>query len=204
MSQDEQTRFILVGGGWKYGNQKAAFWQARMLEQHPGQVKVLICLFSRSPDQWLEQFGRCERLFRENLGSVADYELAQPGAFLEQIQRATIIYLDEGDNVLAEQNLTKYPHLQKRFLGKTIVGSSAGANVLSAAYYSRSLRSVRSGLGILPVKVITHFETQPMPEKPLDWRRITEELVAYKDPQLPVYTLKENEFVTLDDCGDIL
>jgi len=42
------------------------------------------------------------------------------------------------------------------FKGKIIAGDSAGANVLSSAFYSMRI-GVSEGLGLIPIKIICHY-----------------------------------------------
>ena len=42
-------------------------------------------------------------------------------------------------------------------MDKTVAGSSAGAYVLSAFNYDKSEKTVRTGLGFVPVRTICHY-----------------------------------------------
>jgi hypothetical protein len=202
MNASLNTRYILVGGGWKSALDKASPWQRMMIDRHDGPVRVLICLFGREQPVWDERFAHVKGLFEINLGPQALYELALPGTFMQQIEDSDVVYLDEGDNVCMEKSLVSYRSLSLAFAGKTVAGSSAGANILSQEYYTRSLSMVRAGMGILPIKVMTHYDSQPDSLHLIDWPAIRRELQADGIGTGHVYALRENEYVVLDQNGD--
>lgn len=49
---------------------------------------------------------------------------------------------------------------KKAFTGKTVAGESAGANCLSTFCYSKSGGGIIKGLGLVPVKMIPHYNNE--------------------------------------------
>ncbi|MFH1826990.1 MAG: Type 1 glutamine amidotransferase-like domain-containing protein [bacterium] len=75
----------------------------------------------------------------------------------KQIRSSELIYILGGENKSLKNVLKKVKDLKELFKGKVIVGSSAGAYVLSTYYYSDEDKGIFSGFGILPIKVIGHY-----------------------------------------------
>jgi len=90
------------------------------------------------------------------------------------------------------ESLVERPEWKKDLAGKTIAGSSAGADALSTYYYGLDTREVRSGTGLLPIKMIPHFKSDYHGWE-FDWDKAEAELKAYKE-DLPIMALREGEF----------
>ncbi len=90
-----------------------------------------------------------------------EYQLAKTADFDNQINWADVVYLCGSSGGGATERLfkvlSKVDDLRKKFDGKTIAGESAGANCLAKYCYSRS-SGVIEGLGLVPVKLIAHYE----------------------------------------------
>jgi len=71
---------------------------------------------------------------------------------------ADIIFLHGGFSKKLLDTLRPFPDLKQMFNGKIIAGDSAGANVLCEVFYSKMAEEVLFGFGILPVKIICHYE----------------------------------------------
>ena len=57
------------------------------------------------------------------------------------------------------------------------------------------------GLGILPVKFFSHYQSDygnDNPRDPIDWQKGYEELKNYGDTSLPIHALKEGEFIVIE------
>ena len=57
------------------------------------------------------------------------------------------------------------------------------------------------GLGILPIKFLPHYQSdygKNDSRGPIDWEKGRLELKNYADQSLPVYALKEGEFVVIE------
>jgi len=65
--------------------------------------------------------------------------------------------------------LRKYESLKENLQGKTVAGSSAGAYAIgkySAFHDDESGGKVREGLGLLPVRVVCHYQSADLPPNP--------------------------------------
>jgi hypothetical protein len=195
------TRYFLVGGNWKFAGDGGARLCAALAPHLSPPAKMLICLFGRDPSEWDEQFGRVVPVFEKYLQHVS-YELARPETFIQQIQDADVVYLNDGDNLLMERTMIDFQHLEAAFADKVIVASSAGANILSSVYYTRTYGMVRPGLGVLPIKFIAHYGIKlPQAGSVIAWEAAKRELKDYGDQAQPLYALQEGEFVELGEDG---
>lgn len=79
---------------------------------------------------------------------------------------ADVVYFSGGSTENLLTALRNYPNLKEKLEGKTVAGSSAGAYALSTFFSSHYEDKAVEGLGIAPVRVDTHFESETMPPKP--------------------------------------
>jgi hypothetical protein len=192
------TRYILVGGlDYAAADGGKALCQA-FVRGLAGPARILSCCFAEPRETWEEKFERKAKGFlMRNLGNDIHVELAFPDTFAEQVARSDVIYLHGGDQALLGLYLDRFDFKQL-CTGKTIVGSSAGAQYLAAQSWSCDWRSVQAGSGILPVCVIPHYgadfsDTIP---GPIDWEKAKTDLEAVSEG-LPIHCLREGEFIEL-------
>ncbi len=86
----------------------------------------------------------------------------------------------------------QWPGWEKELEGKTVAGSSAGANMLSKYFYGLDDLGLWEGSGSVPVKVLVHYRSDYNAPN-IDWDKAEAELKAYKE-DLPLVTLHEGEF----------
>lgn len=107
-----------------------------------------------------------------------------------------LITLSPRPNVPAMQNkgalikimetLSKYPNIRQMLTGKTIAGDSAGANALGKLFFSKNSKVIGTGLGILPLKIVPHYEDgTPNP-------------LADVEPKLKTLLLREYEMKVIE------
>lgn len=122
-------------------------------------------------------------------GKKLSFVIATPEDFLSQVAVADTVYLRGGSTQKLLDVLKTYPNLKEHFKKKTIAGSSAGAYVLSTFYSSHYEDTAAKGLGIVPVRVVTHYESEKMPPK-------AGAIEALKNiaNDLPLIILKEGEW----------
>jgi hypothetical protein len=72
------------------------------------------------------------------------------------------------------ENLPDVEELKKHFQGKVIIGSSAGANMLSKCFWSSKRAVFGEGLAILDINVMVHhgaLDHEGRKRTPEDWQR---------------------------------
>lgn len=161
------TKFILHGGYTRYDNELNQSFLNEVVKDVPENGKVLIVLFATDDGKVEEYFANFKEKFSEHTqGRKLDYVKATKKGFLEQVKSADAIYIQGGDTDKLIRTLKEYPEFAGNIKDKTVAGSSAGAYVLSAYYYTNSQNKVLEGLGILPIRTVCHYQSKihPAPE----------------------------------------
>ena len=78
--------------------------------------------------------------------------------------------------------------------GKTLVGTSGGADIIVKYYGVGKTLNIGEGLGLVPIKFIPHWKSDYGDGLTIDWDSLLEKLKLYKE-DLAVHTLREGEFV---------
>lgn len=198
------TKYILVGGyDWKGADGGDALF-AEMLKGHNKPVKILICLFARPREDWEPKYASELQKFAEKVGDKATLELAFPDSFADQVANADVIFIKGGDDALLDYYLGTFRNLHDLFKDKTVVGSSAGADFLSAYFWTCDWRSVGRSLGLVKVKTIPHYGSTTYaandPRGPINWEAAKQELKEFGE-DLPMHLLGEGEFVVINQDG---
>ena len=188
------TKYILVGGYPRKAQDGGKAFAEELVKGFDEPVRALECLFARPRDNWEKAYAEDTEFFTKHLpGKQVEFQLAQPEKFLEQVQWANAIYIRGG---ISEAQLIAFADQSgdwvKELDGKTLAGSSAGADVIAKYYYSLDDLKLGEGLGLVPVKVIPHWRSDYNAPN-VDWDKALAELKNYKE-DLPVLMLREGEF----------
>ena len=116
--------------------------------------------------------------------------------FIEQLKQADALYVRGGSTPRLLGTLKKYPALEENLNGKTVAGSSAGAYAIgrySSFHDDESGGQIREGLGLLPLRVVCHYESADLPPNPKALSSLRElsqdlELVLLRDFEWKVFT----------------
>lgn len=197
-----KTIFILVGGNDRhvadYGQRLKD--EIRKYVSHP---KILSCFFAWPESTWPAKFEEWKAWFAAALDGDFSYDYAKKSTFLQQVDEADVVYLHGGNTQLLFDTLPDAGELTRHLDGKIVVGSSAGANVLSKNYWSSSKATPHHGLGILNLNVMVHHGVQDHEGRARtaeDWRREENEFRKFAGAGEITY-LPEGQFVTriIDD-----
>lgn len=197
------TKYVLNSGGIRNNPGKAKEFFAEIVKGLGPKPKMLITQFSQPRENWELKFAEYESSMNDSMpdGVEAQFELAFPDQFEEQVKRSDIIYMNGGDDHLIRYWLEQYD-LPKLWEGKVVAGSSAGSGVLVAHYWTCDWRKLGDGLGIVPIKFLPHYNsnygTDDPYRGPVDWDKGLSELQKYGDTNLPVHALGEGEFVVVE------
>ncbi|OGI71588.1 hypothetical protein A3B84_02135 [Candidatus Nomurabacteria bacterium RIFCSPHIGHO2_02_FULL_35_13] len=155
-----KTKFILHGG---FSREKAPiqendkFFQ-EILKDASGNVRVLLVYFAEREEMVQLRIEQDKEQLNKNKGlKNLHFKVASEETFTQDCAWADIIYLHGGRTIKLIEILKKYQNLEQVFSGKTIVGDSAGANVLGQLFYSKNSKEVGEGLRILPFKIVVHY-----------------------------------------------
>lgn len=203
-------RIILHGGFIEKATDGGAKFVETVLkpfEKH-NEVKISLCLFARDPDTWRESANKEIEIFtklyaREN---KLIFDLTAESDFLDDITKSNILIIKGGDTEMLLKIFSKYnkEEISESFKGKTIVGYSAGTYALSKYYLKVSAEgemSIGKGLGIVPIKTVSHFKSDFYPNKfpnKFNWRS-AEKLIREYKPNLDIALLQEGEFRVINE-----
>ncbi len=192
------TRYILVGGYHQKAADGGRAFAEELTKGLEGSVKILECLFARPQDEWEKAYNGDIQFFNQFVSDKKlEFKLATLEGFIEEIQWADVIFIRGGtrEDYLVELFQGWRTKLEKVLSNKILAGTSAGADVISTYYYDLDHLKVKSGLGLVPKKVIVHYRSDYNAPN-INWDTVKTELENYKE-SLPVITLAEGEFVIL-------
>jgi len=157
-----KTKFILHGGYTREQNELNEGFFRELVASIPDKGTVLLVYFASDDD--IDKFEDDKKRissFLEN--NEVSFIRATKEDFIDQVKNADVIYLRGGNTEKLKNQLNIYPELRESILGKTIVGSSAGAYVLVKYYYTNSRNEVLEGFGFLPIRIICHYHSKIHP-----------------------------------------
>ncbi len=191
------TKYILVGGyPHKIADGGKAFAE-ELVKGFTEPIKLLECLFARPKENWDKVFEQDKEFFQRHLPEKKiELVRAELDKFIEQVRWADAIYIRGGDAEELLIELLRTYSLQKELKGKTLAGSSAGADAIAKYYYGLDDLKIGGGLGLLHVKVLTHYRSDYNAPN-IDWDKADRELNEYKE-NLRLLTLEEGRFEVIN------
>lgn len=192
------TKYILQGGGMKEFSFKKYinFW--KLLKLIPRKSKILVVFFARPKEDW-------GMLFKKTKNSNfvfgrwdIDYVLASDDSneFIEQIKECNVVYFRGGNTPMLQKKLEQLPNLRQLLEDKLIIGSSAGSLVFAKYYYDQDYDQIFKGLNFLDVKMITHYKSKGEYASTSGDDKLR--MLKDYEEDLPVYAIRETEFVIID------
>jgi len=193
------TKYILVGG---YLHKAADGGKAFLEELVKGfgqdrPVRILNCLFARPQDIWEIKLEENKKLFSQYINNF-ELILADPEKFVEQVKASDVIFLQGGYTEQLMKILSESGDWIKEVAGKTVTGTSAGAEVIAKYYYVCSTSRIGEGFGLLPIKFISHWHSGLDEYIGFNWDKGLQELKDYQE-DLPIYALREGEFKVFNE-----
>lgn len=194
------TKYILYSGG--SNPEKASLFNNEILKGLGVQPKILFCFFARAREDWEELFDKYKNNFLKTIeGNIKpEMELAFPDKFSEQVKKNDVVILLGGDDYLLQYWLNQYS-LPKIWEGKVVASSSAGSNALVNSFWTCDWRKSIDGLNILPIKFISHFNSNfgdNDPRGKIDWKKAYKEISEYGNKSLEVNALEEGDFMVIE------
>lgn len=161
------TKYILHGGYTRADNESNRAFYREVLRDVPDGGTVLLVYFASRKDDISAVFTQQIADFKSAAnGKNIRYVLATEKDFLSQLGQSDAVYLHGGSTRKLIDKLRTYSDLGQHFEGKTVAGSSAGAYALARYGTSHSEEVVREGLGLVPLRVVCHFESADLPPSP--------------------------------------
>lgn len=177
------TKYILHGGRTSIKSVDNELFFAECLKGLTN-PKVLSVCFARDVSEWNMLLTR-DRVNFHTEPTVASNDIRQ---LIEQINSADFIFIHGGTEIPLKKIFGQIPNLKSLFEGKVVAGTSAGALFLSKNYYCNDDDIFDTGLGILPINIITHYES--------NLKSKLEQLVKL-GKGVKTYALPEGKFITL-------
>jgi len=186
-------KYILLGGYPSRASDGGKAFLEEFINGFEESVKILDCVFARPQGEWEEKVTEDREFFKTHLtGKKFKIELAQPEKFIDQVKWANAIYFCGGRTSQLKKILAESPGWERELEGKTIAGTSAGANMIAKYYYGLDGLRIGKGLGLLPIKVLVHYRSDYNAPN-IDWNKTYAELKNHKE-DLPLLTLAEGQF----------
>ena len=196
------TKYILNSGGIPNSADKGEAFFCEIVKGLGSHPRILICCFAQPREDWEEKYKEdvayFASLFTHDIRPVLS--LAFPIHFYKQIKETDAIYIHGGDDHLIQYWLKQFD-LPKLWEGKVVATNSASSHALSTHFWTCDWRECMDGMGIVPIKFLAHFGSEyglHDPRGPIDWDEAYAKLAAYGDTTLPLYALKEGEYVVFE------
>jgi peptidase E len=190
-----KTTVILHGGnsGKKCDDNDKFFYEI-ISSTDSDVVRVLCIYFARPEHRWEDSYAEDQSIFlnlaidtgREIETKMASYNMDE---LRDNIKHADVIFINGGLRGHLKETLEQPGNFPELIAGKVLVGISAGANILSKYYYSTVADEIREGIGLLPIKLITHYD------KGMDEQ--INRLTNY-GKELPILKIPEEKYIVID------
>jgi hypothetical protein len=188
---------ILSGGRPWRGEDGGKLWVQALLAHCGSEARIGFCVFAQEEAEWPETIRSNAGLITKFAGDTAvNSKTMTAESFTEVSEWANVIVIPGGIPERLEQALKPYGDILQLWDGKTISGSSAGADIMCERYMYLQDRVVKQGFGWVPVSFIPHWQADLLGWKPEDWRWAETQL-ARGPGELPLLCVREADFVEL-------
>lgn len=164
------TKYILHGGFTHIDNELNRAFYEEFARDIPNQGTILLCYFASKDEDNARRYAEdIEKIEQRANGKIFKFLMANEKDFIEQLNQSGALYLRGGSTPKLLSILNKFSNLKERLDGKTVAGSSAGAYAIgkySAFHDDDSGGEIREGLGLLPLRVVCHYESKELPPNP--------------------------------------
>lgn len=188
------TRYILLGGSAKrFVNSSNRFRQAfSNIKDQP--IKILIISFAKYDEAWPKDFKKFQRRlsFLKNPKTKFFQAPLDKKELTKLFKTCKLIIFTGGSELTFLKNMSKikFDLTEKHLFNKTVLGTSAGTNILSKYYFSNDRNELGRGLGFVNLKTICHYSDEKF--------NLLKKLYLYKmDECIPVVAIREGEFIEI-------
>lgn len=188
------TNYILHGGNttlnYKNNNNFFAEINSSLDKSNP---KILFILWSRAREDWDRALEKYTTGIIAHSKDKIDFEIANdPQDFVNKVQDADTVYVVGGDADKIEPYFSQLPNFKEHIEGKTYIGGSMGAFMVSKHYVlsfdNQDYLTVHDGLGIFHFNLLCHWDVEKRKSLKID-------MLKKHSPDLPILTIPEGEFV---------
>jgi peptidase E len=191
------TKIILHGGNSSRTTAKnEKFFKEIISSVDKDNINILCIYFARPERRWEESYAEDQSTFlaraiemgKDVTTKLATYDLDE---LRENIHRADVIFINGGIKGHLKSTLEELGNFRELVSGKVLVGISVGANMLCRYYYSSVFGGIREGMGILQLKILTHYN-----DEEIDKEKILL-LEDYRE-SLPMLKIPEEEYKIIE------
>lgn len=184
------TKYILHGGFTREDNELNRAFYAEFMKDVPDGGTVLLVYFAVRDEGDTEKVNEHIEICKNaSEGKSVHFVIASREHFLDQVAQADALFFNGGSTSKLMQELEPFLINETIFEGKTVAGSSAGAYMLATYGASHSEDVLRQGSGLVPVRLVCHFESEKLPPSSL-----SVELLKSAAPELKLVYLKDYEW----------
>jgi len=191
------TKYILAGGADRRSATFGRELAKEVFKTVNKPVKILSCFFAIPEDEWEASLADRTGWYKEYFGADMQITLAKLENFQAQVESADVLYFHGGDDELLLNVVNKIPNF-KHLISKpkVVIGSSAGAIMLSTLSWCCDRRVNEHGVGAVPVKVLVHYGSNYGSETELgaiDWEKAEQDMEEAPG-DMPILKIREGEF----------
>lgn len=192
------TKYVVQSGGIRNQPELKRQFHEEIVKGLGKNPKFVLCNFAQGREYWEAKFPGYAASIKEDMpgGVEPTFVLAIPDEFVRQCRDADVTYFHGGDDHLVQYWMKQFD-MPAIFTDKVIATNSASSNMLAKYYWTCDWRECGEGFGILPIKLIPHYESAfgaDDPRRPIDWQQAKNELENYGGAELRMYALKEGEY----------
>lgn len=148
--------YILHGGRTSLDHPANEAFFREMAGRVPSDGTWLGCYFSRLAETEAVKFAEDSLKMRAAASHAIHIELATAATFLEQLQRADVLYFAGGSTAGLLNQLSAWPDIREHLLRVPVIaGSSAGMITLGLS--GAGTAGLHKGLGLVPFHTRVHF-----------------------------------------------
>lgn len=188
-------RYLLHGGNYKPTNDRNnAFFRDISVQCESPHPHILLCYWATEVQTWQSRAKKDSTRINSLSPKKHTFDVVLTPADLHtKLATADALYVSGGEAPPIEHHLPHLGFLRESLQGKVYAGSSMGAFIASNHYVLSNEdqpTDLRSGLSLITWNILCHWDT--------DTRR-SSSLATLKnaDPNIPILTLRECEYVSL-------
>lgn len=192
-----RTYYLLGGGNDRNYSSFGAHFERFVSAHTAGEIRFLSCFFGRDESKWAQSADDWHAWLDDLFTKPVLYDVASVGSFVEQVNRADVIFLHGGTTKMLKDMLDSFDNLQEMFKGKIVIGSSAGANVLASTYYSSKSDQSGKGRGLVDVTTVVHYgadDDGDVSLSPQQWQRVIDRVSEDAESHEDLLLLQEGTF----------
>ncbi|MET0779397.1 MAG: Type 1 glutamine amidotransferase-like domain-containing protein [Candidatus Saccharimonadales bacterium] len=188
---------ILAGGRPWSGQGEGKHWvEALFSHTAKDDIHVAYCLFAEEVSHWPEVLLTNQELITKHAGSHSvSFQTLEHDTFFDVSAWADVIVIVGGDPARLREALEQYGDLMQVWDGKTISGSSAGADIMVHKYIYLQNKAVQEGFGWIKANFIPHWQHSGWKDwSTKDWEWAAGELAGMPGGA-PLLCVREGDFV---------